>query len=345
MTDVVIVAATRTAIGSFGGSLAGLSAVDLGAAVISSLIKKTSVDAGLVDEVLMGQVLTAGAGMNPARQSAIAAGIPDGATAWTLEVRVSSTGAQELYRRFGFAPALAAEALAFGLEGGFVVGGEEDGDGAGLGRDVTLFNCFVAGGLVDSLEGILESLKDTAITMQHGGGIGLDFSPLRPRGSPAVRTGATASGPVSFMRVWDSMCETLLATGRRRGAMMGTLRCDHPDIEAFVTAKTDPARLRLYIGYAGWAPGQLDYELARGSWRVVPATDELVFAEAPRELWKQLAPAHEQRGIVGNLVAAFLDMVGVVQAEANDGSGFGHGQGRCDRGKGNARGSGRFFRQ
>jgi ribonucleoside-diphosphate reductase alpha chain len=117
------------------------------------------------------------------------------------------------------------------LPGGRIVAG------AGLGKDVTLFNCFVAGRLVDSLEGILESLKETALTMQHGGGIGLDFSPLRPRGSAAVSSGATASGPVSFMHVWDSMCETLLATGPRRGAMMGTLRCDHPDIEEFVDAK------------------------------------------------------------------------------------------------------------
>ena len=118
--------------------------------------------------------------------------------------------------------------------------------GAGLGKDVTLFNCFVAGRLVDSLDGILESLKETAITMQHGGGIGIDFSPLRPSGSPAVRTGATASGPVSFMHVWDSMCETLLATGRRRGAMMGTLRCDHPDIEAFIDAKRDSGVLHNF---------------------------------------------------------------------------------------------------
>lgn len=118
--------------------------------------------------------------------------------------------------------------------------------GAGLGKDVTLFNCFVAGRLVDSLDGILESLKETAITMQYGGGIGLDFSPLRPSGSPATRTGATASGPVSFMQVWDSMCETLLATGRRRGAMMGTLRCDHPDIEAFIDAKRDPEALHNF---------------------------------------------------------------------------------------------------
>jgi ribonucleoside-diphosphate reductase alpha chain len=126
------------------------------------------------------------------------------------------------------------------LPGGRIVAG------AGLGKEVTLFNCFVAGRLVDSLEGILESLKETALTMQHGGGIGLDFSPLRPRGSPAIRTGATASGPVSFMHVWDSMCETLLATGRRRGAMMGTLRCDHPDIEEFVDAKREPGVLQNF---------------------------------------------------------------------------------------------------
>ncbi len=118
--------------------------------------------------------------------------------------------------------------------------------GAGLCEEVTLFNCFVAGEIVDSLEGILESLQETAITMQRGGGIGLDFSPLRPRGSAAVRTGATASGPVSFMHVWDAMCETLLATGRRRGAMMGTLRCDHPDIEAFIDAKRDAAALHNF---------------------------------------------------------------------------------------------------
>jgi ribonucleoside-diphosphate reductase alpha chain len=118
--------------------------------------------------------------------------------------------------------------------------------GAGLGKDVTLFNCFVAGQLVDSLDGILESLKETALTMQHGGGIGVDFSPLRPAGSPAIRTGATASGPVSFMHVWDSVCETLLATGRRRGAMMGTLRCDHPDIETFIDAKRDIGALHNF---------------------------------------------------------------------------------------------------
>jgi len=109
--------------------------------------------------------------------------------------------------------------------------------GAGTGKRVTLFNCFVAGPLLDSLESILDSLKEAAVTMQQGGGIGCDFSRLRPSGTAAVTTGSVASGPLPFMHIWDSLCETLLATATRRGAMMGTLRCDHPDIEAFINAK------------------------------------------------------------------------------------------------------------
>ena len=109
--------------------------------------------------------------------------------------------------------------------------------GAGTEKRVTLFNCFVMGPLFDSIESIFDSLKETALTMQQGGGIGCDFSTLRPAGSRAVTSGTIASGPVSFMHIWDTLCETLLATSTRRGAMMATLRCDHPDIEAFVDAK------------------------------------------------------------------------------------------------------------
>ena len=109
--------------------------------------------------------------------------------------------------------------------------------GAGLDKQVTLFNCFVAGTLQDSIEGILQGLKETAITMQQGGGVGIDFSPLRPSGTATIRTGSAASGPVSFMHIWDTLCSTLLSTTARRGAMMGTLACDHPDIESFVSAK------------------------------------------------------------------------------------------------------------
>jgi ribonucleoside-diphosphate reductase alpha chain len=111
--------------------------------------------------------------------------------------------------------------------------------GAGTQRQVTLCNCFVMGLIDDSVDGIFEALKEGALTMQQGGGIGYDFSTLRPRGARARTSGTIASGPVSFMRVWDAMCATVLSTGARRGAMMATLRCDHPDVEEFVTAKRD----------------------------------------------------------------------------------------------------------
>ncbi len=118
--------------------------------------------------------------------------------------------------------------------------------GAGTGRRVTLFNCFVMGRIEDSLEGIFTALREGALTMQQGGGVGYDFSTLRPAGSQARSVGGIASGPVSFMRIWDSMCATLLSTGARRGAMMATLRCDHPDILAFIDAKQDARELRHF---------------------------------------------------------------------------------------------------
>jgi ribonucleoside-diphosphate reductase alpha chain len=118
--------------------------------------------------------------------------------------------------------------------------------GAGTGRSVTLFNCFVMGTIPDDMSGIFENLREAALTMQQGGGIGHDFSTLRPQGAPVMGVGADASGPLSFMDVWDSMCRTIMSAGSRRGAMMATLRCDHPDIEAFVDAKRDPKRLRMF---------------------------------------------------------------------------------------------------
>ncbi len=118
--------------------------------------------------------------------------------------------------------------------------------GAGTGRDVTLFNCFVMGTIGDDMGSIFAQVREAALTLQQGGGIGHDFSTLRPKGAPVRGVGADASGPVSFMDVWDAMCKTIMSAGSRRGAMMGTLRCDHPDIETFVEAKADPARLRNF---------------------------------------------------------------------------------------------------
>ncbi len=118
--------------------------------------------------------------------------------------------------------------------------------GAGTGRSVTLFNCFVMGTIPDSMEGIFDGLKEAALTMQQGGGIGYDFSTIRPKGAAVSGVAADASGPLSFMDVWDAMCRTIMSAGSRRGAMMATMRCDHPDIEDFVGAKSDPARLRNF---------------------------------------------------------------------------------------------------
>src|SRR5665213_12875 len=115
--------------------------------------------------------------------------------------------------------------------------------GAGTGRSVTLFNCFVMGTIPDSMDGIFSALREAALTLQQGGGIGYDFSTLRPKGSPVAGVGADASGPVSFMEVWDAMCRTIMSAGSRRGAMMATLACDHPDIEAFIDAKRTSGRL------------------------------------------------------------------------------------------------------
>src|SRR6266852_384376 len=118
--------------------------------------------------------------------------------------------------------------------------------GAGTGRAVTLFNCFVMGTIPDDMGGIFAHLREAALTMQQGGGIGYDFSTLRPKGAPVHGVGADASGPLSFMNVWDAMCRTIMSAGYRRGAMMATLSCEHPDIEEFIEAKREPGQLRMF---------------------------------------------------------------------------------------------------
>lgn len=118
--------------------------------------------------------------------------------------------------------------------------------GAGTQNEVTLFNCFVMNIKQDSLHGIFDALKEGALTLQRGGGIGYDFSVLRPQGEITLHTSSTASGPVSFMRIWDTMSSIMQSSGARRGAMMATMRCDHPDIETFIAAKSDPGQLRQF---------------------------------------------------------------------------------------------------
>lgn len=156
--------------------------------------------------------------------------------------------------------------------------------GAGTERSVTLFNCFVMGTIPDTMSGIFDSLREAALTMQQGGGIGYDFSTLRPVGAAVKGVGADASGPLSFMDVWDSMCRTIMSAGSRRGAMMATMRCDHPDIEAFITAKRDAARLRMFNLSVLITDPFMDAVKADGSWDLV-FDGEVYKTLRARELW------------------------------------------------------------
>ena len=162
--------------------------------------------------------------------------------------------------------------------------------GAGTDRAVTLFNCFVMGTIPDSMVGIFEMLKEAAVTMQQGGGIGYDFSTIRPKGADVRGVAADASGPLSFMNVWDAMCRTIMSAGSRRGAMMATMRCDHPDIEEFITAKSDPARLRNFNLSVLATDAFMEAVKADGPW-------ELRFGDAvyrtleARDLWNRIMRA------------------------------------------------------
>lgn len=115
--------------------------------------------------------------------------------------------------------------------------------GAGSGRRVTLINCFVNQTVEDSMPSIMAGNTRAALTMQQGGGIGTDFSNLRPKGAVVAGVSSVASGPLSFMEIWNATCGTIMSGGSRRGAMMATLACDHPDLPAFVQAKRDKGRL------------------------------------------------------------------------------------------------------
>jgi ribonucleoside-diphosphate reductase alpha chain len=110
-------------------------------------------------------------------------------------------------------------------------------------RKVTPYNCFVSMTIEDSMGGIMDAAKQAAKTMQLGGGIGYDFSTLRPRGDLIKSLDSKSSGPLSFMSIFDAVCQTIASAGHRRGAQMGVLRVDHPDIEEFVTAKNNSTTL------------------------------------------------------------------------------------------------------
>lgn len=159
--------------------------------------------------------------------------------------------------------------------------------GAGTERRVTLFNCFVMGTIPDSMGGIFDMLKEAALTMQQGGGIGYDFSTIRPKGADVHGVAADASGPLSFMDVWDAMCRTIMSAGSRRGAMMATMRCDHPDIEDFITAKSDSARLRMFNVSVLVTDAFMEAVKADGPWELAFG-GKVYHTVNARDLWNKI---------------------------------------------------------
>ncbi len=162
--------------------------------------------------------------------------------------------------------------------------------GAGTARPVTLFNCFVMGTIPDSMGGIFDMLKEAALTMQQGGGIGYDFSTIRPKGADVKGVAADASGPLSFMDVWDAMCRTIMSAGSRRGAMMATMRCDHPDIEDFIAAKSDAARLRMFNVSVLVTDAFMEAVKADGTWDL-KFDGKVYHTVEARDLWNRIMRA------------------------------------------------------